>query len=51
MANHSDAAKTGGHPAMDYPSHENTYVSFIKASKWGVIAVVFILILMAWFLL
>lgn len=51
MANQSKATATGGHPAMDYPSHENTYVSFIKASKWGVIGVIFILVMMAWFLL
>ncbi|MGV2981112.1 aa3-type cytochrome c oxidase subunit IV [Camelimonas sp. ID_303_24] len=51
MANHSNAVTTGGHPDMDYPAHENTYEGFLKGSKWGVGAIILILVLMAWFLL
>lgn len=51
MANHSNAETEGGHPAMDYPSHERTYAGFIKGSIWGSAGIVLILILMAWFLI
>ncbi|MCX5480883.1 aa3-type cytochrome c oxidase subunit IV [Kaistia geumhonensis] len=37
--------------AMDYPEHERTYAFFTALTKWGTIAVVVILILMAFFLL
>lgn len=37
--------------AMDYPEHEGTYELFISMSKYGTIAVIAILILMAIFLL
>ncbi|MCQ0986576.1 aa3-type cytochrome c oxidase subunit IV [Jiella marina] len=36
---------------MDYPEHEKTYGLFLGMFKWGTIAVVIILILMAIFLL
>lgn len=37
--------------AMDYAEHEKTYSLFLTLTKYGVIAVVAILILMAIFLL
>lgn len=37
--------------AMDYPEHESTYDLFIALSKYGSIAVIAILVLMAIFLL
>jgi hypothetical protein len=37
-------------PAMDYPEHERTYENFIKLFKWSTIVLVFVLILMAMFL-
>lgn len=41
---------SNGHEAMDYPEHLRTYDGFIAATKWGTIAVVAILVLMAIFL-
>ncbi|ABE62054.1 conserved hypothetical protein [Nitrobacter hamburgensis X14] len=35
---------------MDYPAHENTYKTFIKASTYGTAAVIVIVSLMAIFL-
>lgn len=37
--------------AMDYPEHNATFELFIKLLKWGTVATVVILILMAIFLL
>ncbi len=37
--------------AMDYPEHVRTYELFLSLTKWGVIAVVVILILLALFFL
>lgn len=36
---------------MDYAEHERTYVFFIGLAKYGSLAVIVILILMAFFLL
>jgi hypothetical protein len=36
---------------MDYAEHERTYSGFIFFTKWGVVAVALILILMAFFLM
>nr|WP_102959218.1 aa3-type cytochrome c oxidase subunit IV [Mangrovicella endophytica] len=36
---------------MDYPEHERTYSGFLALFKWGTVAVVILLILMAFFLL
>ena len=36
---------------MDYAEHERTYGGFIFVTKWGVVAVALLLILMAFFLL
>lgn len=37
--------------AMDYPEHEKTYALFLAMAKWGTVAVIVILVLMAIFLL
>ncbi len=39
------------HVEMDYREHERTYDGFISLSKYGTIAVIAILVLMAIFLL
>ncbi len=36
--------------AMDYAEHERTYEGFLRLTKWGVIVVVAVLVLMAVFL-
>ena len=49
MADHAEveyATATGN----DYNEHESTYRFFIQLTKWGTIAVIVILILMAYFL-
>lgn len=38
------------HSAMDYAEHEKTYRLFVGMTKWGTIAVVAIVALMAIFL-
>ena len=37
-------------PGNDYPAHEQTYGLFLSLTKWGIISVVILLILMAYFL-
>lgn len=51
MAQHKHAVPAGGHPDMDYPEHERTYAAFISFSKWAIVAIVVVLVLMAIFLL
>jgi hypothetical protein len=49
MADHGEveyATATGN----DYAEHENTYRFFVQLVKWGTLAVVAVLILMAYFL-
>jgi hypothetical protein len=49
MADHGEveyATATGN----DYPEHEATYHFFLKLVKWNLIAIVIILVLMAYFL-
>ncbi len=36
-----------GHPDMDYPEHDKTYVMFLWLLKWGAIAVAGILVILA----
>ena len=38
-------------PVMDYPEHNKTYAMFLGMAKWGTIAVIVLLVLMAFFLL
>ena len=40
-----------GTAPMDYAEHERTYDLFIGLTKWGSVAVIVILVLMAFFLL
>jgi hypothetical protein len=49
MADHNEVAYTTA-DGNDYPAHEQTYEGFIKLVKFGTIAVVIILALMAYFL-
>ena len=37
-------------PGNDYPAHESTYEGFLALVKWGLISVLVLLILMAYFL-
>jgi len=49
MADHG-APKYSTAPGNDYAQHEGTYEDFLALTKWVVIAVVFVLILMFTFL-
>ena len=49
MADHSEVAYTTA-DGNDYPAHEQTYEGFIKLVKYGSVAVIFILAMMAIFL-
>ena len=49
MADHTEVAYTTA-DGNDYPAHEATYLGFLKMAKWGTIAVVAIVALMAIFL-
>jgi hypothetical protein len=49
MADHSEVAYTTA-DGNDYKEHEHTYVVFLAMVKWGIIIVVAVLILMAYFL-
>jgi hypothetical protein len=40
-----------GHPDMDYAEHERTYRRFLTLSKWAVVHIVVLLILLAWLFL
>jgi hypothetical protein len=45
MADHH--AASAGHPAMDYAEHEKTYRLFVSMTKWGTVAMVILMIVMA----
>ena len=49
MADHSEVAYTTA-DGNDYREHERTYLMFLALMKWGVISLVVILVLMAYFL-
>ena len=49
MAGHNEVAYTQA-DGMDYPAHEQTYEGFLKLTKYGTLAVIAILALMAIFL-
>ena len=49
MADHSEVAYTTA-DGNDYEAHEETYLGFLKMTKYGTIAVVGVLVLMAIFL-
>lgn len=49
MADHSEVAYTTA-DGNDYEAHEATYLGFLKMTKYGTIAVVSTLVLMAIFL-
>ena len=49
MAEHNEVAYTKA-DGMDYPAHEQTYEGFLTLTKYGTLAVIAILALMAIFL-
>ncbi len=52
MAAHgSDSVEIGVAGSVDYAAHERTYLGFLALIKYSTIAIVVILILMAFFLL
>lgn len=46
----ANPASAGGHPDMDYAEHERMYRRFLAITKWSVISLVILLVLMAYFL-
>jgi hypothetical protein len=50
MADHTEVAYSTA-DGNDYKEHEQTYLLFLGIVKWGIIFVVAILVLMAYFLL
>jgi hypothetical protein len=50
MAEHEPVYELGSTAEIDYGVHEHTYRAFLRATKYGVAAVVIILVLMAIFL-
>lgn len=44
MAKKPVAANHDLPPAMDYPQHEGTYNGFIQMVKWGIVAMVFVVL-------
>lgn len=51
MASLHAEVERGASTNMDYAQHEQTYVRFLTLTKWAVIHIIVILILMAIFLL
>jgi hypothetical protein len=49
MSGHNEVAYTTA-DGNDYPAHEATYLGFLKMTKYGSIAVIGIVVLMAIFL-
>jgi hypothetical protein len=50
MADHGGAVEFGNTTGDDYAAHLNTYESFVGMAKYGTVALVILLILMAFFL-
>lgn len=42
-----DTTTPAGHPDMDYAEHEATYAFFLKITKYGAIAVILIILFLA----
>ncbi len=51
MAEHGGAVEFGNAGDDDYATHVSTYQSFVGLAKYGTLALVILLILMAFFLL
>jgi hypothetical protein len=51
MADHGGAVEFGNTTGDDYAMHLSTYESFIGLTKYGTIALVILIVLMAFFLL
>ena len=51
MAEHGGAVEFGNATGDDYPAHLSTYHAFVGLTKYGTIALVILLLLMAFVLL
>ena len=51
MAEHGGTVEFGGSTGDDYPAHLSTYQAFVGLTKYGTVALVILLILMAYFLI
>ena len=51
MAEHCSAVEFGNTTGDDYAAHRSTYEAFVGLTKYGTIALVILIILMAFFLL
>ncbi len=51
MADHGGAVELGNTTGDDYAAHLSTYQSFVGLAKYGTVALVVLLVLMAFFLL
>ena len=51
MAEHGSTVEFGTATGDDYPAHLGTYRCFVGLTKYGTIALVIVLLLMAFFLL
>lgn len=49
MADHGEVQYSTA-DGNDYAEHERTYLLFLEMTKWGIISIVILLILMAYFL-
>ena len=50
MAEHGAAHEHGTATGDDFAAHRSTYESFLGVARYGVIGVVVLLVLIAWFL-
>ena len=51
MAEHGSTVEFGNATGDDYPAHRSTYEAFVGLTKYGTMALVIVLLLMAFFLL
>jgi len=51
MAEHGSTVEFGNTTGDDYPAHASTYQAFVGLTKYATLAVVILIILMAFFLL
>ena len=51
MAEHGSTVDFGGSAGDDYSAHRDTYEAFVGLTKYGTIALVILLLLMAFFLI
>jgi hypothetical protein len=51
MAEHGGTVEFGSTTGDDYPAHLSTYQAFVGLTKYGTLALVIVIMLMAFFLL